>query len=185
MSVSFLSECVFCAFSLLLGGLFGIAYDVFRFFRAVLGIRVPQKKERAAVFRLFVLFFFDFFTMLFFGVVYCLFLYACHDGIFRVYSLAALTGGAVLYHFTLERAVRACLHFCAEGMRRMLSFLIHPFLPIIYWLLHKKDAFFAVISLSFSKIYGKIKEKSKDRNKNKKRDPEPSKKESYANSKRF
>ena len=132
MTVSQKGELIFFAVSFLLGLANGVLYDVFRFFRMLLGVRKaqakPQKQNKSKLsLSDIVTFFLDFLYVLLFGALYILFLYEIHSGVFRAYSLLAMGLGALLYFKTVSRVILFLLVPTVLFLRRVGYATLYPF----------------------------------------------------------
>ena len=143
MSLSLRGELLFLALSLLFGILLGLLYDLFRFLRALLGVYPLKavKAGRAAPVPKVITFFLDTLYMLSSGVLYIVFVYALHSGIFRFYSVAMLALGAFLYLKTLSRVLLFLLLHVSKMLRRFLSLLLSPFWRCFCTFLRKMHCF--------------------------------------------
>lgn len=133
MTVSQKGELLFFIASFLFGVGNGILYDGFRFLRMLLGVRragneCPQKNKERGKLSLagVVTFLLDFLCILIGGVLYTLFLYEAHSGIFRFYSLLALGLGTLLYLKTLSRVTLFLLAPAAVFLKRLANGILYP-----------------------------------------------------------
>lgn len=182
MTVSQKSELLFFLLSFLFGVGLGVLYDGFRLLRILLGVRegakVPPKtkKEKAKKCSLSgtVTFLLDFLYVLTGGIVYTLFLYEAHSGIFRFYSLLALGIGALLYMKTLSRATLFLLAPIVLIVKRVAKSVLYPskkllkgFIRIFLKALRKMRCFSHEIVLNYSKKKEKKQNKRKPQSKGK------------------
>ena len=96
------------AYSLILGLIFGIIYDIIRIMYILCGIMSYSGEKRGMVrgrIPFLIFFVFDLLYMITVTVLYSLFNYARNNGSFRVFILAATVCGFVLYYFTVGRVV--------------------------------------------------------------------------------
>ena len=130
MTVALKGELVFFLFSFLFGVAVGFYYDGFRFLRAFFGLRGGKKGKRRAVAEGILLGTLDFLFIFSGGVAYTVLIYGTHSGVFRFYSLFALTLGVALYMKTLSRLALPLLLFLAKAVRRALKTVFYPFFRI-------------------------------------------------------
>ncbi len=133
MTVSQKGELLFFIASFLFGVGAGILYDGFRFLRMLLGMRragneCPKKDKERGKLSLAgaVTFLLDFLYVLIGGVLYTLFLYEMHSGIFRFYSLLALGLGTLLYLKTLSRVLLFLLAPVAVFLKHLTGRILYP-----------------------------------------------------------
>ena len=81
------------------------------------------QKARGARARQAMLFLFDFLFALWAGLAFCVFLYAVHDGAFRLFLAVAAAVGMFLYFVTLGRLVARVLGTAAYLLRVVLGYL--------------------------------------------------------------
>ncbi len=144
MAVSLTSELYAALYAALLGLLLSLLWDAFSVVRILFGLydapRLParllslrfpflaaplfggQAKKSKRV-RSAALFLLDFAYALAAGIAFVLFLYAFHDGVFRLFLLAAATLSFTLYRFSLGRLVFLTLGTVAFLLRVLLSYL--------------------------------------------------------------
>ncbi len=161
MTVSFWAELRFLGFAFLFGVFCGIYYDVFRFLRALLGRRkalcTPSLPHR--IFYISAVLIRDFLCIVLLGVLYVLFLYETHDGIFRFYSLFSLSAGILLYEKTIGRWILIFFRRTAFWIRKFLSFLFYPVFCIYRNIFCPISRYFKQKTLSFLTRCVKIKGK--------------------------
>lgn len=134
MTVSQKSELLFFLLSFLFGVGFGVLYDGFRLLRMLLfvreGAKAPPKTKKEKVKKCSlsgaVTFFLDFLYVLAGGVLYTVFLYEAHSGIFRFYSLLALGIGTLLYLKTLSRVTIFLLAPMVVFVKRVAKSVLYP-----------------------------------------------------------
>ena len=125
-----MSELFFCLFSVLFGVgaafFHGLLHGTFSAFRILPPLDAVEKKKKY----IFGYLFFDLFFCLTVSSAYMIFLFAAHNGVFRVYSLLLACGGAYLLR---HAARRFCFYPAFFLFARALRWISLP----IRWLLRK------------------------------------------------
>lgn len=171
MTVSMTGELWFLFASLLFGFCVGAVYDVLRIGRMFLGVRYAgapdrnfserslpliglrtamryRKKEKKAL--LFVpVFLGDVLFFILLGFCYPVFLYAAHNGIFRLYSLVSLFLGFLLYRQSVGRAVLFLSSYILFALRALCDYLW-------FFLFHPLGLFFGFLFRTGRGICGRI-----------------------------
>jgi len=103
--------------SLLIGMLLGAVYDFVRFIRRIIA---PLGH------RLLFANIFDTVYILFFGCVYCMFVYVASSGHFRWFTAIAMLSGAFIWRALPSKLILPALYLIADKLLLLLGLLIFP-----------------------------------------------------------
>lgn len=122
MEILIEKQLISVAYSLILGLIFGAAYDIIRMIHIICGIASYSGREKSAKkgiipFSLF--FIFDLVYAVFIGVAFSVFVYFANYGDFRWFLMAGTVVGFAAYHLTLGRVVM----YFSEAVVRFLKLI--------------------------------------------------------------
>ncbi len=123
----------------------------------------PRKRKPFS----FSLFLADIFFFLSFGIAYSIFLYAYHNGVFRLYSLLLVLFGFGFYRKTVAPGVKRLLSLCIpplrEGIRLLLSWLLFPCLFVLHLLFLFFRFLFSKIRVPFAYVCGILRQRKAEK----------------------
>ena len=142
-------------YAIILGLIFGVAYDIIRICRIFLGIRYvnrfteklsqknlkfiknPANKEvkKGEKYQEVILFITDILYFLIITPIFAIFLYWKNDGIVRWYSVFGVSVGFLIYYFTIGRFIISISEYIVFTIKVIFLYLIflitRPFVPLI------------------------------------------------------